>query len=784
MECGMKKMSKEQILVLFLVCTSATSIHGLLRTGTRRLPTTGASLARVAPQQKLYTTRVPTPLKTTSTRSWFTNTSRTVTDRLSAWKSQFLNWYTGTKPIPGVSQQKLALPQVSKELVVPVTSVVTTEPVKQPELPKKSEVVTSQPTSPVVSLSQDSESQAQIESEEILTKLRGENPWNYPKGVERSIDIIAMKSSLAKQINEFLNKNDVNVIENVFLQLIQPKKGSIFPGGTTEYFVLQKICANNKSLATKIFPLIIKHIDEIHSEFLLGAVLSQVSVPQIPEQFAQAERAQDKFIRLADAYVLLSYFGQKNIPNLFSKNAENLLVAIARVCNKITVFYSHYSDEQKKFYAQLVLNLTNFLAEESNNISYENLQKALKIIISERLKFGDLLNIRGLNLFVQMVLDSNPSLKNRFVDSNSMVKQLLIDCNKTITIQNGALSGLDGQSFLEVVFDLDSNYAQTPSYRHLIENYGKLHMLGYEDAASSPIFKNMVHNIMNKERESIGNYEVFYHGRRWSYGFLSQVYDMLYSQLKDKPLGNFSFTHFVEQMKEEGSEKFFADQEQMREKLLKEGNRFSETTRLPKGRKTASEKELQGFLNRQKLLFLNKFLFGNIDKISSSSIAYILGNFNQGQSEADFFTREIFNMFDYGDIYDMYAKDIDDLEQEYNKLSRYGELLQILVPKENVDKCVYYTTSGGPLVGSGDVKEILRYLDKYPKDKVEFALVNTYDKHGGLNPDSGIKVFSYNLVEPEKMAAFKEKEKQLFDKIREACRKKDAKEKLAAAEKE
>src|SRR5690606_29456056 len=103
-------------------------------------------------------------------------------------------------------------------------------------------------------------------------------------------------------------------------------------------------------------------------------------------------------------------------------------------------------------------------------------------------------------------------------------------------------------------------------------------------------------------------------------------------------------------------------------------------------------------------------------------------------------------------------------------LSSYGEILQILVPKDIVDKAVYYTTSGGPkmdyiiasaypkLVMTTATNEILKDLDEHPQDKVEFVGIGSSDEFGFKNPKSGIKIFSYNAVDPAKMAAFKEKE--------------------------
>ncbi len=62
-------------------------------------------------------------------------------------------------------------------------------------------------------------------------------------------------------------------------------------------------------------------------------------------------------------------------------------------------------------------------------------------------------------------------------------------------------------------------------------------------------------------------------------------------------------------------------------------------------------------------------------------------------------------------------------------------------------------------------------MDKNPQDIAEFVLVETRDKLGGLNPESGIKVFSYNTVDPAIWTAFKEKEKALFDRIQDWMRK-------------
>ena len=151
--------------------------------------------------------------------------------------------------------------------------------------------------------------------------------------------------------------------------------------------------------------------------------------------------------------------------------------------------------------------------------------------------------------------------------------------------------------------------------------------------------------------------------------------------------------------------------------------------------------------------------------------------------EIAFTTEEIFNMFGLNDAYQAFADELKQLQEEHDNLSKYGEMLQVAIPKDNVDKSVYYTTSGGPkkeFISTGDgekvtttdIKTILADLDKNPQDIAEFVLVETRDKLGGLNPESGIKVFSYNVVDPAVWTAFKEKEKALFERIKDWMSKK------------
>ena len=333
------------------------------------------------------------------------------------------------------------------------------------------------------------------------------------------------------------------------------------------------------------------------------------------------------------------------------------------------------------------------------------------------------------------------------------------------------IEGVGGDYFLDIVFDIDSSYGQTPSYRHLKKYHSKLRILNLSYAG--PVFNdqnfqsNIIRKPIHKEKELIDlGYEVMYHARSWRHGFLSDIYSMLYSYKSGKQLKDFIFTHLDDPVLGNVSERFYLSETEKRERLIKEGN--------PDNSKT----NIFGRSNRASLLFLNKFLFGNLSNLGSCSMSYILANYNMGN--IDFSIEEVFTMFGRSDVYKEFESRLKKLEEEHNRLTEYGELLQIAIPKNNVDKCVYYTTSGGPkveLLRVGDlmkttdydtgIKVILKDLDENPRDVCEFVLVNTRDQFGGLNPDSGIKMFSYNAADPEKWAEFQQKEHALFASITE-----------------
>lgn len=413
----------------------------------------------------------------------------------------------------------------------------------------------------------------------------------------------------------------------------------------------------------------------------------------------------------------------------------------------------------------------------------------------------------GASLFKDL-LESNPSWKDFLIDWTKDESASL--ALHAVVILSGVATG---EEFVKGIWDLDSNYANVPSYHHLVKYYQNIENLSYRfdhfNIVTSSLFKDMITTCFNTEKEFINTHEVFYHARREQYSFLSDIYGMLFSHQSGEPLIDFIFTHLVEQGVKKPSDKFIESANQKRERLLKQGNPYPSQTHLPHVPKppvgmklpfsekvhgttqfpheTATIEQLRSFGDRQSLLFLNKFLFGNLNRLGSCSIYYLLTNLNMG--EVEFSIEEIFKMFGYGQVYKKHEKKLLDLQEKHSKLSPYGEMLQILIPKENVDKCVYYTTSGGPkrafeisssvlsVVETTDVNKIIKYQKENPNDTSEYVLINTADEFGGLNPKSGIKIFSRDLIDPHEKAAFKAEAKLVFDEIIESLKEFDKEKK-------
>jgi len=144
----------------------------------------------------------------------------------------------------------------------------------------------------------------------------------------------------------------------------------------------------------------------------------------------------------------------------------------------------------------------------------------------------------------------------------------------------------------------------------------------------------------------------------------------------------------------------------------------------------------------------------------------------------------IFNIFGYNDIYYMYAQQIRDLDQEYQKICPNEQLLVLSFSSNAIEKTVYPADPYGPRrsypPNITSTTELLKALRSNPKavpefDDILFCHITTPDY--GLHPDrvgKDIKVYTITGADPEKMKAYLKKEKALFDEIKQEIKKKKA----------
>ena len=302
---------------------------------------------------------------------------------------------------------------------------------------------------------------------------------------------------------------------------------------------------------------------------------------------------------------------------------------------------------------------------------------------------------------------------------------------------------------------------KTPSINHLIHNISILlsryTMYGFDN----PAIQKMIMAAINKEKELIAQgYVPFVHGRDRIHNFPTQLYMFLDALKNGKNPHNFIPTHIKKQ------EVDLPAEVAIRKLLITEGNPFT----------FESSTHAERVRRRRKLLFLNHFIFGNCKYGGDSSYYYMYSNFNVGNIGTVHITaKQVFQMFDMD--YAPYAEKLGELEKEFYAVSSFGQMLQIGITPEKVKQCVYPTLYEGKkdsiklsdTTSSDDIETILNHLKTDPIDDLHFALVNTCDTYGGLNPH-GMKISVLDAADydPESLAkkiACEKKRNELFAHI-------------------
>ena len=178
---------------------------------------------------------------------------------------------------------------------------------------------------------------------------------------------------------------------------------------------------------------------------------------------------------------------------------------------------------------------------------------------------------------------------------------------------------------------------------------------------------------------------------------------------------------------------------------------------------------------RKKLLSVNLAFFGNINNSGESTFHYFKDNRNINPPSL----KETFNkVFSYLKIDPKYIDEIEKMLEGLGLINENAVVLQIFVPKEKVDQCVYLSSAFGrpyrnEIVSSCYDKKkgyhtriapILDYYKEHPEkivdlDKLQARIVFSQDIM--LNPHSGVKIVRYGTVDHNKNNAYKARIKEI-----------------------
>lgn len=298
----------------------------------------------------------------------------------------------------------------------------------------------------------------------------------------------------------------------------------------------------------------------------------------------------------------------------------------------------------------------------------------------------------------------------------------------------------------------------TMTEKHLMHNTRRAkHHEVIRDFFSDPELTVLAKKIssLQSKFEQEGFYP-FVHGQRNEYILYEKLFTYLWSLKNNQRIDDFLFAH-VKPIPRLG-------EQYRRKQLLRTGRTYNTD-------------------NRKLLLFLNYALFGNLYNTGSNSALYIKENNNIGDITLN--GKQCFEFAGYSPkLYEQFKDKIAELEKDYKTLSKYGTALVVAVPKDKIHKNIIAVEPGGALkkveIGeysaTGNIETIMRALREdtgsvTDSDSLEFCLIMTADKDGGLNPASGIKIIPVMAASDEKLQELKKKEQELFDAIKKAVQK-------------
>jgi hypothetical protein len=298
------------------------------------------------------------------------------------------------------------------------------------------------------------------------------------------------------------------------------------------------------------------------------------------------------------------------------------------------------------------------------------------------------------------------------------------------------------KTLTRIAVDAISSENPTITQKYLVSTFNDMHSTTYDNLKRSKV-ADLVDEVVAFESQHEKDNYMFEHGKRWDYKLPEMVYRHFYQIAHNVTVPNdFMFTH---------TKKHLYSPQQKAAELEQETALHKQVINEPAN--------IAGEV-RNRRLFMNTGLLGNVDSPGSNSLYYVLKNYNQADARVS--VKSIFEQFGLEALYEKHEAKCESLEKKAQALSEWGQLLVLGIPKEKISNLATYlciTGRGKRPVTVGeketyDAKEILdaRLEDPALEDN-RINWVAAMTDNGLLDPRCGVKIKA--VERPLDPAAFK-----------------------------
>ncbi len=445
--------------------------------------------------------------------------------------------------------------------------------------------------------------------------------------------------------------------------------------------------------------------------------------------------------------------------NFIIKNQSNDLIDLFRVLHTIEISFdlSEYRDQNKlnNFFEKIVTPKKIIGSAIAKNI----------MLFNKSLKINDLFATRTLWFLKDIPFDKTISTAlDHIKELSPQLAEVILSKTQNSQLAKAILieKHFPEKVILLAEIILASTKDISPTLLHLKQHRDIVVARDFFiPFIKNPALKNIYTEFRNKENElNKQGYYTFVHGQRRQFYLQQRLYTHLWELRKKQPVKNFLFIHLNDLVDTEET-KFEED-------ILRKTIHMAGTVQdnMPSGMDPH---------RRMKVLFMNYAFFANSVHFGSNSAYYVVSN--AGFNPLIISSKIPFKLLGYESIYQKYAPEIEQLANDYQELSPFGNMLLIAIPKDKIYKYVFvcdaYAKHSPVLKKDGtqitDVRVTMETLLKRPEelrdsDQIEFCLIMTQQK-GGLDPSTGIQIFPLLSGDPEKLKVLQEREKILLDKI-------------------